>query len=314
MDRELKARKTAVLLLAYGAAETIEALPAYLQDILGERPLSDKLLSDVTARYQAIGGKSPLIDITREQAQRLQASLSSQESSIKTYVGMRHSPPTIKSAIEEIRAEGFSSLVALPMTPYHSDMSVGAYRRALESALKEGEAEKIFFIDAWHEEPLLIKAFAEKIIQARESLPERARAQATLLLTAHSLPERIVKEGDPYPGALKQTAERTAAAAGFTNWRFAYQSKGGSGREPWLGPEAGDVLRELKEQGVRSVVLSPIGFISDHMETLYDDDVLYKNLAEELGVEFVRAEALNTSPLFIEALANVVRRRLTEVK
>jgi ferrochelatase len=302
--------RVAVVLLAYGAAESIDELPNYLKDIIGGRPVPEKLLADVTERYSAIGGRSPLLDITREQARGLEARLcSGAQEEAKVFVGMRHSAPRIKEAVEAALATNPDVLVALPMTPYFSKLSIGKYLELFDAELgARGEGMRVVRVKSWSEEEKLIAAYAEKINEKKSDFS--SSAELTLLLTAHSLPERIRAEGDSYPEELEKTAAAVAAAAGCENWTFAYQSKGGRSTDPWLGPEAGDVIRNLAKKGVKNILLSPIGFISEHMETLYDDDVLYRAVARDCGVRFSRAGAVNASDTFLEALESVVRSNI----
>jgi len=291
--------KYAVLLMAYGAPAGLDDIPAYLQSVLGGRPVPDAVVREVTERYRAIGGRSPLVDITREQARLLAERLG-----VRVAVGMKHSEPAICAA-------GCETLIALAMTPYYSKMSVGAYMNELDRVVVAlDRPPRVLKIESWHDEPRLVEALAARTREALERIPEKLREKTVLLATAHSLPERVVPPGDPYPEALKSTAAAVAAAAGIERWRFAYQSRGGSGKEPWLGPDAGAAIKELAREGIESVVLSPIGYLADNLETLYDDDILYRGIAEEAGVAFARAAAVNTHPRLIELLADIVRRRL----
>ncbi|HVE12413.1 MAG TPA: ferrochelatase [Elusimicrobiota bacterium] len=291
-----------VLLMAYGAAESLAELPAYLQDILGGRPVPPALLADLDQRYRRIGGRSPLIDITKKQAQTLGRRLGAD---FRVVVGMRHSAPTIRSAVDALA--GVQKVVALPLTPYQSGMSTGAYFQKLEAAVREsGAGFEVLRAGAWHEQPVLREALADKTRRAVDSLGP----DAAVILSAHSLPARIEAEGDPYPAQLRATAEAVARAAGLSEWRFAFQSKPGAAREAWLGPDVADALDELAAAGRKAVAISPIGFISDHLETLYDDDVFYREQAQRLGMRFARAEALNDDPRLIEALAKVVESTL----
>lgn len=294
--------KTGVLLLAYGAADSPEEIPAYLKDILGGRPVPDRLVAEITERYARMGGKSPLKAITASQAAGLEARLGPD---LPVYVGMRHSSPWIKDAVAEMREDGVEKIVAVPLTPYDSKLSVGAYLAKLgEAIVSTGGPLDVTEVRGWNLHPKLIEAYAARIEEASAGFDEKT----VLLLTAHSLPERILKDGDPYPEALAATAAAIHAKTKFARMEFAYQSAGGAGREPWLGPDAGEVLERLKGEGVESVLLSPIGFVSEHMETLYDDDVLFREKAESLGLRFGRVPALNDHPAFLDALADTVKR------
>lgn len=289
--------------MAYGAAESREEIPSYLKDIRGGRPVPDPLLEEVVRRYQVIGGRSPLIDITRRQAAALQAALGKD---FAVYVGMWHSEPRIASVAARIAGDGHKTVIGFPLTPYESKLSTGAYLEKLERAA-EGLNLEVRRVDSWYKHPRLIEAFVERISEALERIPKELRAETSLLMSAHNLPERVVVEGDPYARQLQETAKAVASGAGFNEFRFAYQSKGGSSGEKWLGPEAGESIEALAKKGVKSLLLSPIGFVCEHLETLYDDDVLYREQAERLGMHFARAAAPNESAHLIAALTDIVR-------
>jgi len=293
--------KDAVLLMAYGAAKSLSEIPAYLADILSGRPVRPELVEEITERYKQMGGTSPLFEITESQRAGIDARLSN----VTVDLGMRHSAPTIREAVA--RLKGHARVMALPLTPYRSKLSVGAYLKKLEEAREaEGATFEVVAPPDWNLEPSLIDAYAKTIGEAAEGLNS-----PVLLMTAHSLPERILGEGDPYQDQLKATAKASAEAAGFSSHLFAYQSRGGSGREAWLGPDASEVLETIAKEGHKAVVLCPFGFVSDHLETLYDDDVLYKGQAESLGLTFHRARALNDSPEFLGAVASVAKKTLS---
>jgi ferrochelatase len=293
--------------MAYGAARGLDEIPAYLADIRGGRPASPELVAEVRHRYGLLGGRSPLFDITDAQAEGLRRALRARGLEAEVAVGMRHSEPTIARVVAERAAAGARRVVGLPLTPFQSAMSVGAYFKKLDEA---GAGLAVVRSGAWHLNGNLVAAYAERVREAYTRVPEALRAKTELLMTAHSLPQRILAAGDPYPDQLQATSAAVAKAAGFEAFRFAYQSRGATA-EPWLGPDAGEALRELANAGAKAVVLCPVGFVSDHMETLYDDDVLYKGQAEALGLRFSRAGALNDHPLFAEALADVVQAALT---
>ncbi|MFH1723375.1 MAG: ferrochelatase [Elusimicrobiota bacterium] len=353
----------AVLLMAYGAPESLEDIPAFLRAVRGGRPVPDELARDVAERYRRMGRSSPLVDITKAQAGALQARLDGEKGDFDVYVGMRHSEPTIASTVERMSARGHETVVALPMTPYRSPMSFDAYMGSLSRAVAERAASlEILPVRGWSDHPLLIEAFAERIGEASARIPAAMRAGTVLLLTGHSLPKRSMTADDPYSRQIEATAGAVARKAGYGDWRFAYQSASrvtdralprgsvtepsgdrgltrgnaasegvgaaegmpppevvgerpasealGAADDPWLGPDAGEVIGELADKGVRSVLLAPIGFLADNMETLYDDDILYRGLAERRGVSFARAEALNASATLSRALAEVVREAL----
>lgn len=290
---------TAVLLMAYGAAATLEDIPAYLQDIRGGRPATPELIAAVRERYQRIGGRSPLLEITRTQASALENRLG-----LRVYVGMRHSPPTILEAVRAMARDGHDKIVAMALTPFHSGMSTGAYFKKLDEALAiSGIRMKVASVDSWNDHPALIEAWTRKLRDALERFPKDQPVE--VIFTAHSLPEKILKDHDPYPKELNETVEAVAKAAGLKHWKFAYQSRGATA-EPWLGPDAADVIRGSRSD---NILIVPIGFVSDHMETLYDDDIMYRELAHSIGKRFERAESLNDDQLFIEAMVDTIKKR-----
>ncbi|MFH2203588.1 MAG: ferrochelatase [Elusimicrobiota bacterium] len=308
MDGVLINGSAAVLLAAYGAAENLDEVPGYLRHVLGGREVPERLVSDVRERYRAIGGRSPLVDITRAQAGALEAELGA---GLRVRIGMKHSAPTIRSAVEAAAADGCRTLVVLAMSPYYSKLSVGAYLHAADGAAAAcGGGLRTLGVESWHDHPQLIEALADRVREAGARVPAGLRPETALLMTAHSLPERAAPAGDPYPESLRATAEAVARKTGFTRWSFAYQSRGGSGKEAWLGPDAGEVLEQLARDGIRSVILSPIGYLAENLETLYDDDILYRAAAEKAGMRFERAAALNDHPRLIAALADIVRGKL----
>lgn len=299
-------RRTAVLLMAHGAASRPEEIPDYLQDIRGGRPPTEEMVRAVSDRYRAIGGRSPLLDITRRQAEGLEAELG-----MPVSVGMRHSRPTIAEAVETLDKAEVERLVAIPLTPYRSAMSVGAYMARLDAALADaGVSFEVVPVSGWHLEPDLIAGFTDKLAAARARLPEPLREGAQVVFTAHSLPERVRAQGDPYPGDFEAAARATAERLGLSSWKAAYQSRSPGAPEPWLGPDAAEVIEAAARAGAKAVVLAPIGFISDHMETLYDVDVQYRLQAEGLGLAFERAATLNDGAPLIRALASAARRAL----
>ena len=298
MDRPLEA----VLLMAYGAARTLDEIPAYLADIRGGRPAPPELVGEVRRRYELMGGGSPLFSITDSQAAALAKATGG-----RVAVGMRHSEPTILSVVRRLADEGCRRVVGLPLTPFQSSLSVGAYFKKLDEAAAAAGVEAVRTGD-WHAHPSLVAAYAARVAEAAARVPPGLRARTELLLTAHSLPQRILTEGDPYPAQLAETAGLVARAAGFAAHRFAYQSRGATD-VAWLGPDACEVLKDIAAAGAKAVVLCPVGFVSEHMETRYDNDVLHRAQAEGLGLRFERAAALNDHPLFIAALAAAARSR-----
>jgi ferrochelatase len=286
---------TAVLLLAHGTPDSLDEMPEYLTRVRGGRPPSPELLAEMRSNYAAIGGRSPLTDITRAQADALRTELGP---GARVYVGMRNSRPFIADALAAAAADAADDVVAVPMAPQYSMLSVGKYKDAVREAAPPGL--RIRFVDSWHDHPGLLDAFAEKLRAALASAPG-----AAVVFTAHSLPERVVREGDPYAGQVAATAAGVAARAGVHAYRIAYQSAGRT-PEPWMGPTLEETLDEAACAGARRVVAAPIGFVCDHTEILFDIDVAAAAAAGRRGIGLTRTESLNTSPTFIRALAGVV--------
>ncbi|MCU0241507.1 MAG: ferrochelatase [Vicinamibacteria bacterium] len=287
-----------VLLLAHGAPENLAAIPAFLQDVRGGGPPSAAQVAELTARYEAIGGHSPLIEIARAQAAALAAELGSE---LPIFLGMRHSRPRIAEALVEAERAGMRSLFVLPLIPQLSAFNRARYGDAIDPAWRSKFA--LQWTASWHAHPALIAAYAQPLAAARKGCEE-----AEVILTAHSLPRRVIEAGDVYAEQVQETARLVAAATALPRYHLAYQSAAPTGA-PWLGPMLQEVILRLSGEGVRRVVIAPIGFIADHAEVLYDIDVAAHRFAAEHGVELQRSASLNTAPLLIQALADVVRKQ-----
>jgi ferrochelatase len=297
-------RKPAVLLLAHGTPETIEEIPAYLANVTSGRKLPPAVVEEIQHRYSLIG-RSPLTEITMQQAASI-----SDELALPTYVGMRNWKPYIRDAVLRMAADGVTHALAICLAPHNSRTSVGLYRRAVVG--ETGKAPfTVDFVPEWHSEPLLIRAFSEKLRDGWSRACLDANAPVPVLFTAHSVPLRTIEAGDPYERQTRETAELVATCvpeiAG--HWRFAFQSQGMSGGE-WLGPTVESVIEELAAAGEKHLFVQPIGFVCDHVEVLYDIDIAFKNLAAARGVALTRAESLNGSVLFARAVAQLARTRL----
>jgi len=284
---------TAVILMAYGSPAGIDDIPAYLADIREGKPVSEHAVEELKQRYRRIGGHSPLDDVTEAQRAALERELG-----LPVYVGMKHWRPRIASAVHAALAGGAERFVGVVLAPHYSRLSIAGYRSRLEEAL--GERAELVFVESWHDhEPFL------------DVLADRVRgSDAHVVFTAHSLPARILDEGDPYRDELLATSRLVAERAELASWSFAFQSASATG-VPWLGPDILDELERLHAAGVRTVLVCPVGFVSDHLEILWDLDVEARERAEELGLELNRIESLNADPAFIRALANLVRNALS---
>ncbi|MGD0423611.1 MAG: ferrochelatase [Candidatus Bathyarchaeia archaeon] len=300
--------KVAILLLAYGTPETEADIEPYLVNVRRGRPASPELVRDLKQRYSRIGGRSPLLEITKAQATALEMMLREQGfSSARTYVGMKHWHPYIREVVPEILRNNHDALVALTLAPHFSIMSIGGYKNELEEALGRDSKVKTTFIESWHDNPLFHKAVAEKV---KNALSTFSSQNVNVIFTAHSLPERILEMKDPYPEQLGDSSEAVAKLVGLEKWSFAYQSAGQTG-EKWLGP---DLLEALQETSVKTenaqVLVVPIGFVADHLEILFDIDIEAQEYAKKLKITLKRTESMNTTPTFIAALADVVGKRI----
>ena len=287
----------AVLLLAHGAPDRIEDIEQYIGYVRGGRSLPPHVLEQIKQRYALIGGGSPLLECTRRQAAALQARLG-----IAVYYGMRNWHPFIQETMARMQADGVRRIVAICLAPQYSKFSVGLYFRRVQQAKVALQMDaEIVWTQSFHNHPGLVEAFAEKLAPL---LPAER-----VLFTAHSLPEKVLEQGDRYDTETRTTAALVAARLGLPQYGFAYQSQGLTD-EKWLGPTVESVLEDYAAQGVKRVVLAPIGFVSDHVEVLYDVDILFRDYAAARGIRLERAASLNDSPSFIAALAEVARERL----
>lgn len=294
-----------ILVMAYGTPASLDEIEAYYTHIRGGRAPSPDNLAELTGRYRVIGGHSPLREITRAQATGI-----GERVDAPAYVGMKHSAPFIADAVARMNAEGIERAVGMVLAPHYSSMSVGDYeRRARDAAAKIGWNGELRMISSWHDEAAFVALLAKRVNDALSRLTDATRAEAVVLFTAHSLPTRILEQGDPYPAQLDASAELVAAAAGLERWQVAWQSAGQTS-DPWLGPDICEVLVELAAKGVPGVVVCPCGFVADHLEVLFDIDVEAANLAFDLEMEFVRTASPNDDPAFLDVLAGVVRRAL----
>jgi ferrochelatase len=279
--------------MAYGSPSRAEDIRPYLEDIRAGRPVSDAALEELAERYRRIGGRSPLDDATEAQRSALERELG-----LPVFVGMKHWRPRIAEAVEHALAGGADTIVGLVLAPHYSRLSVQGYRERLEEAL-QGRAD-LRFVESWHtHEPYL------------DELADRVRdSEAHVVFTAHSLPARILDEGDPYRDQLLETSRLVAERAGLGSWSFAFQSESRTG-EPWLRPDILEELDSLRAKGVERVLVCPIGFVSDHLEILWDLDVEARERAAELGLDLERIESLNDDPAFIRGLAELVRQTVS---
>ena len=294
--------KAAVLLLAHGSPENPDQVPEFLRYVTSGRPMPPQVVEEIRHRYSLIGF-SPLPCWTSLQADQL-----SRELKMPVFVGMRNWRPFISDTVRAIADRGFERVIAVCLAPHNSRTSVGLYRNAV---LGGGQVPfKVDFVDEWHDQPLLAKAFAEKLHAGWERANSEHGKNVPVVFTAHSVPERTIADGDPYEAQAKETAALVAREAGLSvdDWVFAFQSQGMSGGG-WIGPTVEDTIMKLKTNGHRGVFVQPVGFVCDHVEVLYDIDILFKQFAAKEGMHLWRAESLNGSPTLTAALAEVVRSR-----
>ena len=314
--------KQAVLLLAHGTPETIDQIPQYLRNVTSGRPLPQTVIEEIQHRYSLIG-KSPLTEITMEQARLVEAELASSGHPVTVYVGMRNWRPYIPDVVRQMRDDGVEEAAVLCLAPQNSRTSVGLYRRAVEA---EAKGIRIDFTEGWAHHPLLVEAFAERLRPALSKLSAEVGHPVPVLFTAHSVPSRTVEAPDPsksqegqprlWPGQgadpYAEEAKGTAAMVAelvpeIPQWWFAFQSQGASGG-PWIGPSVESTLDSIVAGGVKEIILQPIGFLCDHVEILFDVDILFRDYAAKLGCRLERPESLNASPTLAGAVADLARQ------
>ena len=299
--------KWAVLLLAHGAPDRLEDVPEYLLNVRGGRKLPEPAVKEIVHRYRLIGGGSPLARITNQQAKALADRLG-----CRVYVGMRNWRPFIADAVRQLDEDGVDRLVVICLAPQNSRTSIGLYRKHLTQALGELACHlRVDFVESWHDRNELIAAFSEKLTAALEPIEEATGKPVPIVFTAHSVPQRTIDEGDPYQAQVMETASLVAQRSGLDKWRVAFQSQGMT-EELWIGPTVESEIDRLAAAGHRHALLVPIGFVSDHVEILYDVDIALRQYGQAQGVTVWRSESLNDSPLFIAALVAVACRSYSQ--
>jgi protoporphyrin/coproporphyrin ferrochelatase len=296
--------KSAILLLAHGSPDSPADIPEFMKYVTGGRVVPEPVIKEITHRYSTIG-KSPLTEITMRQGEAVQAKLG-----LPVYVGMRNWKPFIGDAVRLMVSSGINQVVAICLAPQNSSTSVGLYNKVLNEERKPGMA--VQFVDSWHDHPLLIQAFVERLEPVWRQASAEMGAALPVIFTAHSVPMRTIQAGDPYEKQAKETARLVALKiAGLRTdlQHFAFQSQGMSGG-PWLGPTVESAMLEMKKQGHKGVVIAPVGFVCDHVEVLYDIDIGFREFAREQELKLWRPESLNTSATFIAALAKLASTRL----
>lgn len=293
----------AVLLMAYGTPESVEQVAPYFTHIRGGRVPSSESVRRLQARYAAVGGRTPLLELSS----RVRDGLARELGHHRVYLGMKHWHPFIADVVPRIAEDGATEVVALALAPHYSRLSIGGYQRAVTDALATlNRPLAIRTVDHWHLNPEFLDLIASRVREGIEQWPANLRAQVVTVFSAHSLPVRIREWDDPYERQLLESCGAVAQRAGVDHWRFAWQSAGETG-EPWLGPDLGEAIATLYDAGTRHVLSVPIGFVSDHLEVLYDVDIEARRQAEERGMTLRRTRMPNADPAFIRALASIVR-------
>jgi len=289
--------------MAHGAPESTDDIPEYLKTIRGGRDSTPETIQIIRDRYEQIGGKSPLREITAELAERLEKFLNQEGPQFKVYVGMRNWSPYIRDEVKRMKEDGIEKVIALCLAPQFSTWSTKLYFNAFEDALKEcgGENIDVHFVASWANHPLLIDAFSEKY---REALAKLNGESVYTIFTAHSIPSESIDLGDPYDQEFNKTVELLVDRVKPNNWYQAYQSQGMI-PVPWLGPTVESVLDKISRVGSKTVLIVPVGFVCDHVEILFDIDIEFKNYAVDKKLKLHRTESLNFSPTYIEALASI---------
>ena len=301
-------QKIGLLVMAYGTPSSLEEVEAYYTHIRRGNPPSPEKLQELVDRYQAIGGVSPLNEITRAQVNRLEQKLNeiSAHYEFQSFMGMKHAHPFIEEAVESMAEQGIKQAVSIVLAPHYSVMSVGGYNKTAAEAAKSKGIELTSVCD-YHLEPKYIDVLVERVAEALTKFEDQQ--EPMVLFTAHSLPEKIVEMNDPYPTQLRETAATIAERLQLSHWDNGWQSAGQTA-VPWLGPDILEKMEILRNEGIKKLLICPIGFVSDHLEVLYDIDIECQKLAKDLDMQLVRTASLNDDPLFIEALADVVLKQL----
>jgi ferrochelatase len=295
---------TAVILIALGGPRNLDEVGPFMEAFMG-RPAPPPVIAAIKERYRLIGGKSPLPDLVHAQARALEKELGR---GFRIYEGFCHSRPTISAAFDKAVTDGATRIIGLSLSPFETEVTTGIYRSAFDS-LGNGSVPKTF-IPSWHDNSRFIEAWQERVFHGLKRYRETQRRLAHVIFTSHSIPVRYVTAGDPYRKQIEETVKLVADRSGLKKWYIAWQSKGARATEPWLEPAVEPVLNLIAAERGEFVLEVPIGFTCDHMETLYDIDIVHRKHAEKLGLAFERAESLNTSPLFIKALADIVRKHV----
>ncbi len=303
-------KKRGVLVMDYGTPKTLDEVPAYYTHIRHGHPPTKEQLDELLGRYKAIGGQSPLNDITDRQADGIGKVLNGgDEAPFAVYLGHKHAAPFIEDAVDRMQDDGVEQAVALVLAPHYANMSVGDYFGRVRSRIRPGGPE-VRYVESWYQEPDFVRFVAERVRRALDAFPKEEQDEVRVVFSAHSLPLKAL-ENDPYPEQLHHSGDLIAREAGLRHWLFAWQSAGRTDAE-WIGPDIRDVVKELRREGHANILVCPVGFVADHLEVLYDLDIEAQALARDLDVHLARTESPNDDERFTALLADVVRKRFAE--
>jgi protoporphyrin/coproporphyrin ferrochelatase len=307
----MERQKVGLLVMAYGTPYKSEDLVPYYTHIRHGKAPTEEMIKDLKRRYDHIGGISPLAEITLAQSKKLEEFLNAVQNEVefKMYLGLKHITPFIEDAVAEMKKDHIENAVSIVLAPHYSTFSTEVYNRRAKKAAEELGGPEIFSINEWYQEEGFIRYWSEEISKILNNMKEEELQKTVLICSAHSLPEKILQANDPYPEQLKETAELIAKELNFSNVVIGWQSEGNTG-EPWLGPDVQDLTRSLYDQGYRSFIYAPIGFVADHLEVLYDNDYECKVVTDELNANYYRPPMPNTDSRFIEMLAKVVLQKM----
>lgn len=303
----MERKKIGLLVMAYGTPYKEDDLIPYYTDIRHGKVPTEEMIEDLRSRYHAIGGSSPLAEITLNQAKSLESMLNSTQDEVefKMYLGLKHISPFIEDAVAEMKNDQIEEAISIVLAPHYSTFSTEVYNRRAKKASSEIGGPRIITINDWYKEEGFIQYWTENIRHVLAKMDKEELEQTVVICSAHSLPEKILLQNDPYPEQLRETASLISKNLSFSNVVVGWQSEGKTG-EPWLGPDVQDLTRDLYQQGYRSFIYAPLGFVADHLEVLYDNDYECKVITDELNAAYYRPPMPNTDKSFIETLAKLV--------
>ncbi|SFE26830.1 ferrochelatase [Alteribacillus iranensis] len=305
-------QKKGLLVMAYGTPRSLDEVEPYYTHIRRGRKPSEEALQDLISRYEAIGGISPLAKITEQQGENLKNRLNERVSDVEFdwYLGLKHIDPFIEDAVQNMKNDGVEEAYSIVLAPHYSTFSIKSYNGRVQDAVNKINGPEIHSVESWYDEPKFIDYWVGQLKKVMNDIPEDEKA--CVIFSAHSLPEKILQYGDPYPEQLKETAQLIAEKAGIKNYEIGWQSEGNT-PDPWLGPDVQDLTKDLaREEGYNAFVYCPVGFTADHLEVLYDNDVECKEACEEVGASYYRPEMPNAKTEFIDALADVIIKKMNE--